>query len=196
MADHLLSARKLENELPRFWVSKIKTYFCWLDTDDDGYITEKDLEIWGEELAKLFPGISQEQKDMLVTKNSMWNEFFGVKGKGQVKYTWDMCIEKIFEIASEEGGEAVIRNEWDKIFTVMDVNKDDKVSKIEHRMFFYSHKLNDLVGATVSFTAIDEDMDGTITRKEFVNAAVEFFLNFGDETKRSKHFFGPLKFQN
>ena len=194
MTNPLPPARKLENELPKFWVSKIKTAFCWLDADDDGYITEKDFETCGKELVKLFPGISQEQKDMLVSKNSMWNDIFGAKGKGQdYKVTRDMYIERIFEIASQEGGEALLRKEWDKIFTVMDINKNGKISKTEHRLFFNSYK-TDPIGATVSFTAIDEDMDGTITRDEFVNAAVEFFLNFSDETRRSKHFFGPLKF--
>ena len=76
----------------------------------------------------------------------------------------------------------------------MDANKDGKISKSEHH-FFDSYK-SDPVGATISFTAIDEDMDGEITRDEFVNTAVEFYLNFTDETKRSKHFFGPLKFQS
>ena len=186
----------LEYELPNFWVAKMKTAFFRLDADGDGYITAKDLETCYKGLVKLFPNMNQEEKDALVSKNTMWNEIFGGKEKGpDYKITKDMYIERFFNIASQEGGENMLKKEWSKIFTVMDANKDGKISKSEHFLFFDSHK-SDPVGATISFTAIDEDMDGEITRDEFVNTAVEFYLNFTDETKRSKHFFGPLKFQS
>ena len=60
------------------------------------------------------------------------------------------------------------------------------------RFFDAWKKVKDPVHATVAFAAIDEDMDGMITRDEYVNAAIEHQFNFTDETKRSKHFFGPL----
>lgn len=47
-------------------------------------------------------------------------------------------------------------------------------------------------GAIVAFSAIDKDMDGFITCDEYVEAAMEYFFNFADESKPSKHFFGPL----
>ena len=75
---------------------------------------------------------------------------------------------------------------------MMDVNEDGVISKSEHRRLFDAWK-NDATGAIVAFRAIDQDMDGVITCDEFVKAATEFFLNFTDEAKCSKYFFGPLK---
>ena len=86
----------------------------------------------------------------------------------------------------------MIRREWGKNFTMMDVNKDGVISKLEHRRLFDAWK-NDPIGTIVAFRAIDEDMDGMITRDEFIKAATEFFLNFTDKAKCSKYFFGPLK---
>ena len=75
---------------------------------------------------------------------------------------------------------------------LLDINNDGVISKSEHQLFFQSWK--DPVGATTAFTAIDEDKDGAITRDEFTKAGTEFFFNFTDETKPSKHMFGPLRY--
>ena len=69
---------------------------------------------------------------------------------------------------------------------------DGMISKAEHRCFFEARKQIDPNGAIVAFSAIDQDMDGMISCDEYVEAAMEFFFNFSDETKPSKHFFGPL----
>ena len=94
---------------------------------------------------------------------------------------------------SQEGVEDMLKQYWGNTFDAMDSNQDGMISKVEHQHFFNAWKKDkDLVDASVAFAAIDADMDGMITRDEYVNAAIEHQLNFSDETKRSKHFFGPL----
>ena len=142
-------------------------------------------------MAKLFPDMSKDQKDILLSKkSSVWNDLWGAKGQD---LTENMYIEKFYNVATQEGGEDMLRKEWEKNFTMMDVNKDGVISKSEHRRFFDAWKHDD-TSAIVAFRAIDQDMDGAITRDEFVKAATEFFLNFTDEAKCSKYFFGPLKY--
>ena len=115
------------------------------------------------------------------------------KEKGpEYKVTESMFIEKFFCIMSEDGSEDMMRKEWQKNFGIMDVDQDGVLSKLEHRRFFEARPHLDINGSIVAFSAIDQDMDGVITRDEFVNAAMEFHFNFSDETKPSKHFFGPL----
>ena len=185
-------ASELKNVLPKLWISKMKTAFAWLDVDGDGYLTEKDFEAWINEMAKLFPDMSKDQKDILISKkSSVWNDLWGAKGQ-DYKITENMYIERFYDLATQEGGEDMIRKEWEKNFAVMDVNKDGVISKSEHRRLFDAWK-NDTTGAIVAFRAIDENMDGVITCDEFVKTATEFFLNFTDEAKCSKYFFGPLK---
>ena len=183
-------ASELKTALPKLWISKMRTAFAWLDVDGDGYLTEKDFEAWLKEISEQFPNMNQEQKNILASKkNSVWNNLWDGMGKAQISE--DMYIERFYNLATQEGGEDMIRKEWEKNFAMIDVNKDGNISKSEHQSMFVAWK-HDPVGAIVAFRAIDKNMDGVITSDEFVEAATEFFLNFTDEEKSSKYFFGPL----
>ena len=188
------TASELKDALPKFWISKMKTAFAWLDVDGDGYLTENDFAIWEEEMTKLCPDMSEEQRDILASnKRAVWNDLFGGRGKGaDYKITEDMYIERLYYVTTLEGSEEMLRKEWERNFSVMDINKDGVISKTEHGLFFRSWK--DPIGGIVAFTAIDENMDGVISREEYTKAGTEFLFNFTDESKRSKYMFGPLKF--
>ena len=187
-------ASVLKKVIPEFWIMKMKTGFMWHDVNGDGYITTDDFASWIREMAKLFPDMTEEQKKILEAKHGrVWGDLLDGEGKGpDYKVTESMYIEKFFNVVSKEGAEAMMRKEWQNNFTVMDTNQDGMISKAEHRRFFEARKQIDPNGAIVAFSAIDKDMDGVISRDEYVEAAMEFFFNFSDETKPSKHFFGPL----
>ena len=187
-------ANTLKKVIPEFWILKMKTAYVWLDVNGDGYITAEDFSIWIKEMARLFPDMNEEQKKILEAKHArVWGDLLDGEGKGpDYKVTENMFIEKFFHVMSKEGAEAMMRQEWNNNFTVMDVNQDGVISKEEHRCFFEARKQVDPNGAIVAFSAIDKDRDGVITREEYVEAAMEYFFNFSDETKPSKHFFGPL----
>ena len=187
-------ANKLKKLIPEFWIMKMKTSFTYHDVDGDGYITQKDFVFWAKEMEKLFPNMREEQKKTLeIQQSRLWGELLDGKGKGpDYKVTESMFIEKFFNVVSKEGAEDKMRKEWHDVFEVMDLNQDGVITKNEHRLFFEARKNVDPNGAIVAFSAIDKDMDGKITFDEYVNAGVEFFFNFSDETKPSKYFFGPL----
>ena len=188
-------ASRLRKELPEFWILKIRSAFNWLDNDGDGYFTEKDFDSWTTEMRKLFPDMTEEQYKMLLSNiSNVWDNFHGAKEKGPgYKVSEDAYIERLFWLVSQEGVEDMLKQYWGNTFDAMDSNQDGMISKVEHQRFFNAWKKDkDLVDASVAFAAIDADMDGMITRDEYVNAAIEHQLNFSDETKRSKHFFGPL----
>ena len=191
---HSTKASVLKKIIPEFWILKMKTSFAWNDVNGDGCITEDDFASWIKEMGKLFPDMTEEQKKTLEAKHDrVWGDLFDGKGKGpDYKVTESMFIEKFFNIVCKDGAEDMMRKEWQNNFTVMDVNQDGMISKAEHRRFFEARKQIDPNGAIVAFTAIDKDMDGLIRCDEYVEAAMEFFFNFADETKPSKHFFGPL----
>ena len=184
----------LKKVIPEFWIMKVKTAFAYHDVDGDGYITEKDFAYWAERMEKLLPNINDEQRKILeTTQDRVWGDYLDGKGKGpDYKVTESMYIEKFFNIVNKEGAEGQMRKEWRDVFEVMDVNRNGVISKKEHRRFFEARKNVDPNGAIVAFSAIDRDMDGSITCDEYVNAGVEFFFDFVDETKPSKYFFGPL----
>ena len=184
----------LKKIIPEFWIMKMKTAFVWHDVNGDGYITEQDFASWIKEMIKLFPDMTEEQKKVLEAKHGrVWGDLLDGKGKGpDYKVTESMYIEKFFNVVSKEGAEDMMRKEWNNNFTVQDTDQDGVIFKAEHRRFFEARKQIDPNGAIVAFSAIDKDMDGVISREEYVEAAMEFFFNFSDEIKPSKHFFGPL----
>ena len=187
-------ATTLKKIIPEFWILKMKTAFVWHDVNGDGYITADDFAGWIREMAKLFPDMTEDQRKTLEAKHGyVWGDLLDGDGKGpDYKVTESMYIEKIFNAVSKDGAEDMMRKEWNNNFTVMDVNKDGVISKAEHRRFFEAKKQLNPSVAIVAFSAIDKDMDGFISRDEYVEAALQFFSNFSDETKPSKHFFGPL----
>ena len=190
-----VEASKLRKELPEFWLLKMKSAFSWLDNDCDGYLTENDFLSWTTEIPKLFPDMTEEQKKLMLSNiNDLWDNIFGGKEKEPgYKMSEDTYIERCFWLVSQEGAENMLRQNWRNTFAAMDLNQDGVISKAEHQQFFNAwKKVKDPVHASVAFAAIDEDMDGVITRDEYVNAGMEHLFNFTDETKRSKHFFGPL----
>ena len=173
----------------------MKTSFAFHDVDGDGYITKKDYVIWTEKMEKLFPNKSNEKlKKVLEEKQSrVWGDLLDGKGKGpDYKVTESMYIEKLFNAVNKEGAENKMRKEWRDVFEIMDTDQNGVISKQEHRLFFEAREHVDANGAIVAFSAMDKDMDGSITCEEYVNTGVEFFFNFADETKPSKNFFGPL----
>ena len=120
--------------------------------------------------------------------------YFGANEKEPgFKMTWDMYLERAFWFVCQEGAEDMLRQNWSNTFSAMDINQDGVISKTEHYRFFEAWKtVKDPIRAAVAFAAIDVDRDGVITRDEYVNAVVENVFDFTDETKPSKHFFGPL----
>ena len=187
-------ASDLKKIIPEFWIMKMNTVFVLHDANGDGYITQEDVASWIKEMTKLFPDMNEEQKKILEAKHDrVWGDLLEGKGKGpDYKVTESMHTEKLFNLLNKEGAEAMMRKEWQNNFAVMDINQDGMISKAEHRRFFEARKQIDPNGAIVAFSAIDKDMDGFIRCDEYVEAAMEFFFNFSDETKPSKHFFGPL----
>ena len=170
----------------------MKTAFMYHDLDGDGYLTEKDIAIWTQELAKMCPG---EEKEVTEARQSRVRHNIMACGKTEKSgygITENMFIESMFLIVIADNAEASTREEIRGLFDLMDLDKDGKISKTEHRRWFEAMKSVDPNASIVAFSAIDKDHDGVITREEYSEAHMEFFFNFADETKPSKFFYGPL----
>ena len=61
---------------------KMKTSFKWNDVQGNGYITSDDFFSWVNNMARLFPNMSEKQKEMLETKHDrVFGDILGGKGK-------------------------------------------------------------------------------------------------------------------
>ena len=87
--------------------------------------------------------------------------------------TENMFIESMFLIVTADNAEASTREEIRGLFDLMDLDKDGKISKTEHRRWFEAMKSIDPNASIVAFSAIDKDHDGVITREEYSEAHME-----------------------
>ena len=178
----------------------MKTAFRYHDLDGNGYVSQKDINLWASELGKRFPEWGETQKKDWETKqHQIWSDIAAGQGTSDgngYMVTENMFIENMFVMVSGEGAEAHNRETFRGVFQLMDLDDDGKVSKTEHRRLYEATKNVSPHGAIVSFSAMDRDNDGMITCDEYVDCALEFFHNFADDTKPSKHFFGPLVKEN
>ena len=193
-------ASDLKTLIPEFWIRKMKTAFRYHDLDGSGYVSQKDISLWASELGERFPEWGEAQKkDWEAKQHQIWSLIAAGHGKSDgtgYMVTENMFIENMFVMVSGEGAEAHNRETFRGVFQLMDLDDDGKVSKTEHRRLYEATKNVSPHGAIVSFSAMDRDNDGMITCDEYVDCALEFFHNFADDTKPSKHFFGPLVKEN
>lgn len=181
---------RLMNVLPEFWIRKMKTAFKHFDRNGDGYINRKDIRIWNKAFQSSFPGKSCEQIEAMSIQTLQLNDFSSddIDDKGVSECTW---IMKQYSILSTYGV-CYFRDQLCKHFNLLGDETRNYISREEHKGYFDLDEEDYDVKTTVAFLAVDQDRDGKISRCEFIEAGVDFYCNFADETKPSKHFFGPL----
>ena len=103
-------ANDLSKVIPKFWLKKMGTAFRYHDINGNGKVTEKDIAAWANELGKMFPEWSEQQKkDWIAKQNHVWNDIAGGHGKTEGSgyvVTENMFVENMFLMVSAEGSEA------------------------------------------------------------------------------------------
>ena|SRR6218665_213279 len=122
----------------------------------------------------------------------MWDAFYHDKaGKGKAAQL-DEMIDSIKERRSDctPAFNASINNLTTRIFNVIDVNNDGKLSKWEHVVFLICRG-GYTMEAPKSYAAVDINQDGVIKLDEFTFGARSFF-NTNNKNCPSNLFFGPI----
>ena len=183
------TAAEIKKMVPELWVRKMKTFFAFYDFNGDGVLTHEDHKLFASSVqtAARADQVDEERiKRCLNDLNTLWIEDLA---GGQEEWTWteNMFLEVMFESVSRPGAEARYRAVADMLFDLTDIDKNGTISKEEYRALRGGDPWS-----MVAFSAIDADKDGFITREEYVHATMEFYFNFGDDTKPTKHLMGKL----
>ncbi|KAG7209318.1 hypothetical protein KM043_015429 [Ampulex compressa] len=183
-----------DNECERgqsaFWRRKMRTLHSHLDVNKDGVISYDDFMLLGErfsELGHLSEEGKQEFKHFL---NDMWAEQWGEISPYNL-----ICIEKYLEEMHHVLNDRSLKKKYHHflpyLFKAVDKDQSGEISVEEFKLFFQCLGLTH-DDAVVSFSHIDTNDDGKISLEEFVTLGRDFFLT-EDQTRPSKHFWGPLE---
>ena len=183
------TAADIKKIVPELWVRKMKTFFAFYDQNCDGILNVDDFKMF-EALAEsnaLSKNASKEQIEKF--KTAMRKLWIKQISQGNEKFQWteNQYLELIFAAVSQPGAEEVFRNAGREFFNLMDLNGDGFISKEEDKVMRGGYPWS-----IVAFSAMDINRNGEVSREEYILTFVDFWFNFADETKPSKHFMGPL----
>ncbi|MEV0992621.1 EF-hand domain-containing protein [Streptomyces sp. NPDC049949] len=160
---------------------KTRHYFNLLDADGDGVLTEADHVLMGQRAAKELsyaPGSAQEQK-LVDCYRSTWQtvQLPHADAQGQVHLdAFLAAIQGLF--AQPEVFRQVCGTLIDTVMSVADANGDGEIDPAEYASFILaqSPKMSRME-VEESFSRLDRDGNGVISKSELEEATVEYFTS-------------------
>lgn len=162
------------------------------DADKNGHISREDFELMAKKLAE-YGKMSKEQAESAREAFVKVADEFGLKPGVKIPLEEAaLKASKLLLARTPEQQKTDLYPTNNKLFDVLDTNKDDYISKEEFKVYFQ------VIGPEISqaevsrsFNTIDSNGDGKISREEFLAAAHDFVHGL-EETEVSNTFFGHL----
>ena len=201
--DHKHSASEIKRAVPEFWVRKMKTLFAFCDRDRDGFLTEKDYNLFAEQRRewwkKLRPGpvpanVASPGQAKLSKRplGIQWLISYCAGTEEEIKKVdEDQFIEIFFRGVHRSDAKEHFRIGAKELFDSVATSDGKGDKKICDREGDFLMRAGD-PWSIVGFSAVDTNSKGYFTKDEFEQTYMNFFFNFADEAHPSKHFFGVL----
>lgn len=176
--------------LTELQVKKLTRYFQVYDIDDDGRIERSDFERIVENVT-LLHGDGPEASGLRAAYMARWDQL-----RASADMDGDRGIDldewlAYWQIALEEEGRGIAEAEaiTDRLFSVFDLDEDDRIGPGEFADFYGIFGLSVELSRDV-FDALDTDGDGVLTRDELTSRSRDFYL--GDDVEAPGNLlFGP-----
>ena len=175
-------SRELQSN--EFWRKKFQRALAVRDTDGDGFITRSDFKLIIQRYKDM--GSSEEHLKKLNSTFMKSCDMWGLTDDS-VALTYDKFAKNV---AMEFAVENTVKV-FQAMFEIIDMNNDGVIA------FEEWEKYNKAIGispshAQRSFTAMDADGDGKVTKDDFIAYNLEFFFSTKDDLN-SSILFGPLE---
>lgn len=172
-----------------FWRRKMRTIHRILDVNKDGVIAFDDMKIFADRFVKLGHLSKTHQAEFHDSLQTMWGEHFGSLDKYNL-----ISIRQYLEIMHHSLNDPKLRKKVHHflpyLFKAVDKDGNGIISLDEFKLFFRCLGLRS-EAAVVSFSVIDENTDGKLSLREFVQLGREYFLTENPQLP-SKVLWGPL----
>ena len=176
-------ARKVFASNP-FWLKKLRTAFRAYDATKDGRISVDDIILVAKRYGKKCPPRADE---IMKVMTGLWTT---ASGSRDVELDMNGWIETRIDYSCRPDAKKLFREYSNAKFDIIDLDRSNIISAQEFKDYFECQGINTEYAPT-AFKGLDTDGDGTISREEFVNAAVEFAFGL-EEGHPSELFYGPL----
>ena len=167
-----------------FWKKKLRKAFENQDVDKDGFISRADYDLIISRYKEM--GASERCTTKL---QDTWEKMYKLWGitDHTVKFSIDEMIVihgKVLQLVSKH------TNMFDEMFDSIDMNGNGEISFTEWDAHYKSMTIPS-EHARASFDAMDTNRDGIVSKQEFYDYHIEFFLTTEDKLN-SSILFGPL----
>lgn len=173
-----------------FWLRKMRTHHVAMDVNKDGVVSWDDFE----DMIRRFKATGILTGDELTSLENalkhVWEEEWGASGDPYAFINQEQFLANMENVINNKHLRKKVAKPLPYFFQAVDNDGSGEISVDEFKLYFKCLGLSD-EAAMASFSAIDINSDGRLSKKEFVKLGREFFLS-EDEGHPSKLFFGPL----
>jgi len=179
----------LERGKTEFWRRKMRTFHGILDINKDGVISFDDFRLLVDRFIYLGHLKPEQQKEFNEVVQKLWEERWGNVSPYNL-VTTEQYLEDMYHVVNDKQLRKKVHTFLPYLFKAVDKDRNGFITVEEFKLFFNCLGIPRDV-AVASFTAVDENLDGRITLKEFIKTGRDFFLT-EDQRNPSKMFWGPL----
>ena len=178
-----------------FWVSKMKTYFQVMDTNQNGFLSRSEYKEIAERLVQNQSDRSKDD-DIRTVFGYMFNNF--VAGGKEVDDDAEIGYEEFLgnaakAVASMQSSREAGRRKNEVFFDFVDTDGSGEISREEYRQYLAVYSGGEQTDrADRAFDSIDTDGNNTITRNEFINGHMHYWFEATSDPNYSPFPYGPL----
>lgn len=180
--------------ITEFQKKKMQHFFKVFDTDKDGFLEQADLERVVQKMAAVqgLEAGSPTYDNLHAKWMFIWNTLQKVSDANRDNLVspeeWIGLIE--MTLASEEAYQQIMHSIGGITFDAVDTDNDGVIGPAEWTAFFKAHDIDKAV-AEETFTRLDLNSDGHISKDEGLELLRQFFYDNDPETPGNL-FFGPF----
>ena len=174
----------------KHWARKLKTVFRQLDLDNDGYLTEEDLNHSLNHRLEAYPSLDAEEQHQQMHR--VWIEFYN--GGQQVPNNYSLSeaefLQNMWLVVKTPVFKQQVGDMATKTLEQADTEKKGYISKQDYVEIASKYLGLDRVAA--AFDAMDVKKTERVTHDELLAALLFYYTDTDDETHPLNYMKGPL----